>query len=150
MLCALTLGLHAKEKLQKYVSVTYPQDQVCHSISPFQEAIKQLDAYFAGDLVEFDLKLTPHGTPFQKSVWAALQSIPYGRTISYGDLANQLNNPEGMRAVGAANGQNPIPIIIPCHRVIASDGSLGGYTGGLEIKHQLLELERQKNTPMLF
>jgi len=144
------LGPQAKEKLLQYVSLIYPSGEIYPTSEPFQEALNQLEAYFAGELFEFDLKLSLQGTPFQRSVWTALQTIPYGKTVSYGHLAKQLNTPGGMRAVGAANGQNPIPIIIPCHRVIASDGSLGGYTGGLEIKHQLLEMERQKTTPTLF
>lgn len=103
----------------------------------------QLDAYFADRLRGFDLPLTPRGTPFQQQVWAALRSIPHGETRSYGSVAKQIGNPDAIRAVGAANGANPIAIIIPCHRVIASDGTLHGYAGGLERKRWLLELETQ-------
>jgi len=108
---------------------------------PFREAIAQLDAYFAGRLHRFDLALAPEGTPFQREVWSALTTIPYGETVSYGELARHLGRPVASRAVGAANGRNPIPIIIPCHRVVGADGSLTGFGGGLAIKRRLLELE---------
>ena len=108
------------------------------------EACVQFDEYFAGKRREFDLPLSPRGgTPFQQTVWKQLQEIPYGRTISYSQLAQAVGNPKACRAVGSANGKNPISIIIPCHRVIAADGSLGGYASGLEIKKQLLDLERK-------
>lgn len=105
-------------------------------------AVTQLTAYFAGELQAFDLPLAPKGTPFQQKVWAYLQTIPYGRTTTYGTIAQELGNPKSTRAVGAANGRNPIAIIIPCHRVIGSDGKLTGYAGGLQIKEALLRLER--------
>ncbi len=105
-------------------------------------ARQQLDAYFAGALRTFDLPLAPQGTPFQKRVWAALAVIPYGRTMSYGALAAAIGNANAMRAVGLANGRNPITIIVPCHRVIGADGSLTGYGGGMERKRRLLDLER--------
>jgi methylated-DNA-[protein]-cysteine S-methyltransferase len=108
---------------------------------PFREVIAQLDAYFAGRLQTFDLPLAPEGTPFQREVWSALTTIPYGETMSYGELARQLGRPAASRAVGAANGRNPIPIVIPCHRVVGADGSLTGFGGGLAIKRQLLALE---------
>ena len=103
---------------------------------------EQLDAYFAGRLRDFDLPLQMQGTPFQLSVWKALRDIPYGETISYAELARRVGKPKGPRAVGHANGANPIPIVVPCHRVIASDGKLGGFGGGLKTKEALLELER--------
>jgi len=107
------------------------------------EICKQFDEYFAGKRRTFDLPLSPQGgTPFQQTVWKQLQEIPYGQTISYLQLAQAINNPKACRAVGSANGKNPISIIIPCHRVIASDGSLGGYASGLDIKKQLLDLEK--------
>jgi len=110
------------------------------------ETCKQLDEYFAGKRRKFELPLSPQGgTPFQQRVWKQLQEIPYGQAISYAQLAKAIGNPKACRAVGSANGKNPIAIIIPCHRVIASDGSLGGYTGGLDIKVQLLALERIEN-----
>lgn len=107
----------------------------------FNSAIAQLEEYFAGRRKSFDLALFPQGTPFQKQVWSALQTIPYGETISYKDLAQRIGKPKTVRAVGAANGANPIPIIIPCHRVIGNDGSLTGFGGGLPLKKRLLELE---------
>jgi len=108
---------------------------------PVGEAIRQLRDYFAGRRTEFDLPLAPQGTEFQRSVWRRLQEIPYGETISYGELARRVGNPKAARAVGSANGSNPIPIVIPCHRVIASDGTLGGFGGGLPTKQTLLGLE---------
>jgi methylated-DNA-[protein]-cysteine S-methyltransferase len=110
----------------------------------FKNAISQLHSYFAGELQEFDLPLAPEGTPFQLKVWKRLCQIPYGETISYGQLAHRIGNPKASRAVGLANGANPIPIVIPCHRVIGSDGKLTGYGGGLPIKEKLLALERRQ------
>ena len=106
------------------------------------EAVEQLRAYFAGERKSFDLPMRIEGTPFQKKVWKALQAIPYGETISYGELARRVGAPKASRAVGSANGCNRIPIVIPCHRVIASDGTLGGFGGGLPTKQILLDLER--------
>ena len=106
------------------------------------QALTQLREYFDGTRQEFDLDLDPDGTPFQKEVWAALQRIPYGITTSYGELAKSLGRPSASRAVGAANGKNPIAIVVPCHRVIGKDGSLTGYAGGLTVKRALLELEK--------
>jgi methylated-DNA-[protein]-cysteine S-methyltransferase len=112
--------------------------------APFTETIRQLQAYFAGDLENFNLPLAPQGTPFQMEVWQRLRDIPYGQTISYGELARRIGNPKSSRAVGLANGSNPIPIVIPCHRVIGSNGKLTGYGGGLPIKEKLLALERHQ------
>ncbi len=109
----------------------------------FRKAADQLRAYFAGELTDFDLALAPAGAPFQQRVWAELLKIPYGSTISYGEMARRIGAPKASRAVGAANGANPIPIIIPCHRVIGSDGKLTGYGGGIERKKFLLELEAE-------
>jgi len=109
---------------------------------PFGEAIDQLEAYFAAELKEFTLELHLHGTPFQRSVWEQLLRIPYGETRSYGDLAAALGNPGASRAVGLANGKNPVSIIVPCHRVVGSNGSLTGYGGGLERKQRLLDFEQ--------
>ncbi|MFE1382307.1 methylated-DNA--[protein]-cysteine S-methyltransferase [Streptomyces sp. NPDC058740] len=108
---------------------------------PFDEAVRQLDAYFAGRLTEFDLPLHLVGTPFQLRVWEQLRRIPYGRTRTYGELAEALGNPGAARAVGLANGRNPVSIIVPCHRVIGSGGSLTGYGGGLDRKKRLLAFE---------
>ncbi|GLU49023.1 methylated-DNA--[protein]-cysteine S-methyltransferase [Nocardiopsis ansamitocini] len=108
----------------------------------FTEACTQLAAYFAGELDVFALPMAPRGTPWQLQVWQALSTIPHGRTRSYGQLAARLGRPTASRAVGMANGRNPISIIVPCHRVIGANGSLVGYGGGLERKQQLLGLER--------
>ena len=105
-------------------------------------ARRQLDAYFAGRLTAFDLPLRLKGTPFQQRVWSRLQTIPFGRTTSYGALAAALGQPTAMRAVGLANGRNPVSIIVPCHRVIGADGSLTGYGGGIERKRWLLAHEQ--------
>jgi methylated-DNA-[protein]-cysteine S-methyltransferase len=112
--------------------------------APFGKTIRQLKAYFAGELEKFDLQLAPEGTSFQLEVWRRLCEIPYGATVSYGELANRIGNPKACRAVGLANGSNPIPIVIPCHRVIGSNGNLTGYGGGLPIKEKLLALERRQ------
>jgi methylated-DNA-[protein]-cysteine S-methyltransferase len=109
----------------------------------FGAAMEQLAAYFAGTLRQFSLALAPQGTPFQHAVWRALQDIPYGETTSYGALARQLGKPQAARAVGAANGRNPLAIVIPCHRVVGSSGKLTGYAGGVDIKEALLALERR-------
>ena len=109
-----------------------------------QEPVRQLRAYFAGELEMFDLPLAPAGTKFQLAVWNRLCEIPYGETICYGELARRIGNPKASRAVGLANGSNPIPIVIPCHRVIGSNGKLTGYGGGLPIKEKLLALERRQ------
>ncbi|WP_327342796.1 methylated-DNA--[protein]-cysteine S-methyltransferase [Streptomyces europaeiscabiei] len=108
----------------------------------FAEPGEQLEAYFAGELKEFTLELRLHGTPFQRLVWEQLTRIPYGETRSYGDLAGALGNPKASRAVGLANGRNPVGIIVPCHRVVGSDGSLTGYGGGVERKQRLLDFEQ--------
>ncbi len=110
--------------------------------APFAIAVRQLEAYFSGELTHFDLPMRPEGTPFQMSVWRELLVIPYGTTVSYAEVARRIGKPRAVRAVGAANGQNPISIIIPCHRVIGSDGRLTGYGGGLSVKERLLALER--------
>jgi len=105
------------------------------------EAARQLAAYFAGELREFALPLRPSGTPFQLTVWEALRRIPCGETVTYGELARRIGRPTAARAVGRANAQNPLPIVVPCHRVIGADGTLTGYAGGLDIKTALLAVE---------
>ncbi len=112
-------------------------DPVLHS------AASQLGAYFAGELTDFDLPLSLEGTGFQRTVWAGLQEIPYGETISYGELAKRIGQPSASRAVGLANGRNPVRIVVPCHRVVGSNGSLTGYGGGLPRKQYLLALEQR-------
>ena len=107
------------------------------------EPARQLGEYFAGERTEFELELAPHGTEFQQRVWRLLLDIPYGETRTYGSLANELGNPRSVRAVGLANGRNPISIVVPCHRVIGADGTLVGYGGGLERKRTLLAHEAE-------
>jgi methylated-DNA-[protein]-cysteine S-methyltransferase len=116
----------------------------------FTEPARQLRAYFAGERTDFDLALALEGTPFQRRVWTALRDIPYGETISYGHLAQQIGQPTAARAVGLANGKNPIGIIVPCHRVVGSTGALTGYGGGLERKQHLLAFERRVSGCPLF
>ena len=116
------------------------------------EAARQLSEYFAGHRKVFDLPLAPGGTAFQQAVWKALAAIPFGDLRSYRDIAEEIGKPNAVRAVGAANGRNPIPIVVPCHRVIGSDGSLTGFAGGLDMKRALLALEGSlpPETPELF
>jgi methylated-DNA-[protein]-cysteine S-methyltransferase len=109
--------------------------------SVFADAVRQLKAYFAGDLIDFDVELDLRGTAFQQRVWKALMTIPYGETRSYGEIAEQIGAPSAARAVGLANGHNPIAVIVPCHRVIGASGKLTGYGGGLDRKQTLLQLE---------
>ncbi len=111
------------------------------------DVVRQLDEYFAGERTAFDLPQAPRGTEFQRSVWHELEKIPYGRTSSYGALATTLGMPGAARAVGAATGRNPLPIIVPCHRLVGSGGALTGYAGGLEVKTALLGLEAQHVEP---
>ena len=120
-----------------------PQSGWQQDRAPFAETIRQLQAYFQGELKSFDLPLSLEGTDFQLRVWHSLREIPYGQTISYGQLACRVGNPKAARAVGLANGSNPIPIVVPCHRVIGSNGSLVGYGGGLSNQKALLFLEKQ-------
>ena len=110
--------------------------------APNREAIRQVIEYLEGKRSDFDLRLDLRGTPFQRSVWNALLEIPYGATRSYADVARAVGNPNAVRAVGTANGTNPIPLVVPCHRVIATGGKLGGYGGGLDLKRRLLAMEQ--------
>ncbi len=125
-------GPHAREAEAEWV----------RDPAPFAAPVSQLMEYFAGGRRTFDLPLAPRGTEFQQTVWAALRRIPYGETLSYGELARRIGRPHASRAVGLANGANPLPIVVPCHRVIGADGSLTGFGGGLDIKRRLLALER--------
>ncbi len=118
-----------------------PEEDAIEDAAMFHDAAEQLQAYFAGNLKQFNLKLNPQGTPFQQRAWAELQRIPFGETITYGEQARRLGDPNACRAVGAANGQNPIGIIVPCHRVIGSTGKLTGFAGGLDAKAWLLNHE---------
>lgn len=120
-----------------------PKDiQICET-PLLKEAARQLESYLRGELKEFSLPLEPTGTAFMTQVWGALCEIPYGKTASYGEIAGKVGRPKAARAVGLANNRNPIPIIIPCHRVIGADGSLTGYAGGLDLKKKLLDLEKK-------
>lgn len=133
--------------------IGFPQGKMRHdpepdwifNEKPFAAARQQLEEYFAGDRKEFDLPLNLSGTEFQVKVLEELQRIPYGETTSYGDIAKRIGRPRAMRAVGAANGRNPIPIIVPCHRVIGSSGDLTGFGGGLDTKAALLRLEAENS-----
>jgi len=117
--------------------------EVCET-ELIREALRQLDAYLAGDLKRFSLPLAPCGTEFMRKVWRALCDVPYGETASYKDIARAVLNPGAARAVGQANNKNPIPVFIPCHRIIGTNGKLVGYRGGLDVKKKLLDLERRK------
>lgn len=141
-LVATDLGLAAilwENDKPNRVRLTPQVEDTNHPV--LRETESQLQEYFAGKRKEFTMKLDPAGTDFQRSVWNALSEIPYGETRSYGDLAKRIGNPGAMRAVGAANGRNPISIIVPCHRAIGASGTLTGFAGGLEIKEFLLTLE---------
>lgn len=130
--------------------VSFPEGRSAHQPAAdwlrrnglFDESKRQLAAYFGGELTAFELPVAPAGTEFQRRVWDALKSIPYGETRSYRDIAIQIGKPDAVRAVGAANGQNPLPILVPCHRVIGADGSLTGFSGGIACKQFLLQLEQ--------
>ncbi|CAL9603059.1 methylated-DNA--[protein]-cysteine S-methyltransferase [Streptomyces sp. enrichment culture] len=131
-------GLYMTDQRHRPAEETFgPRDD-----TPFGEAQEQLEAYFRGELKEFTVRLRLHGTEFQRRVWQQLARIPYGETRTYGQLADALGNPAASRAVGLANGKNPVGIIVPCHRVVGADGGLTGYGGGLERKQRLLDLER--------
>ena len=131
-------GLYMQADRQKPMLVS---TQWRFDTSPFENLCTQLDAYFAGTLRDFDVELDLVGTPFQLAVWQALRARPYGTTISYGELARRVGNPRAVRAVGLANGRNPVSIIVPCHRVIGANGALTGYGGGLDNKRLLLQIE---------
>ena len=124
-----------------------PEPEWIFNEAPFTEATRQLDEYFSGDRTEFELPLAPSGTDFQMSVLDELAKIPYGETVSYADIAERIGRPKAVRAVGAANGRNPLPIFLPCHRVIGSGGDLTGFGGGLDTKAALLRLEAE-NSPL--
>jgi methylated-DNA-[protein]-cysteine S-methyltransferase len=126
-----------------------PEPDWIFNEKPLAEACRQLREYFAGERREFDLPLNLNGTDFQVSVLSALRDIPYGETVSYGEIARRVGRPKAVRAVGAANGRNPIPIIVPCHRVIGSTGDLTGFGGGLDTKEALLRLEAEHTRDLL-
>jgi methylated-DNA-[protein]-cysteine S-methyltransferase len=127
-------------------------DDYCDSprVPVFRDAVKQLSEYFAGARTAFDLPLAPEGTPFQRDVWTVISAVPFGATISYGELARRCGRPSAVRAAGAATGRNPLTIVVPCHRIVGSGGALTGYAGGLDRKRALLEFEaRQAREPLL-
>ena len=121
----------------------FPEAHWVENQKPFQETLRQLEAYFDGKLKTFSLDICLNVTPFQKKVLTALRRVLYGETISYGELAKNIGNPKASRAVGQANARNPIPIVLPCHRVIGSNGKLTGFGGGIVVKQTLLDLEQQ-------
>jgi len=135
----------------RMVDQTYEPDRAGWTLDDraFPDAVDQLEAYFAGNRTEFDLELSMAGTEFQRRVWRALTTIPYGETRSYGEIAAQIGAVGAARAVGLANGRNPIAIIVPCHRVIGAGGNLTGYGGGLDRKRSLLELEKRYKSATL-
>ncbi|PSK81389.1 methylated-DNA-[protein]-cysteine S-methyltransferase [Murinocardiopsis flavida] len=139
-------GLHMIERWHGPTDDTFGE----RTAEGFESAITQVREYFAGERTVFDLPLHMEGTDFQRTVWTALLDIPFGETVSYGELAERLGKPSASRAVGLANGRNPISIIVPCHRVIGADGSLTGYGGGIERKRHLLDHERGTDPGMLF
>jgi methylated-DNA-[protein]-cysteine S-methyltransferase len=145
----LTLAGHGSALTNlRMVDQTYEPSHTGWSLDPgaFTDVVAQLDAYFAGELSDFDIELDLRGTGFQRRVWKALLTIPYGETRSYGEIAEQIGAPGAARAVGLANGHNPIAIIVPCHRVIGASGSLTGYGGGLDRKRTLLALEKRRTS----
>ncbi|OMC53549.1 cysteine methyltransferase [Mycobacterium sp. IS-836] len=148
----LTLAGHGSALTNlRMVDQTYEPKRTDWSADPeaFTDAVDQLGAYFAGELTDFDLELDLRGSEFQQRVWKALLTIPYGETRSYGEIAQQIGAPGAARAVGLANGHNPIAIVVPCHRVIGASGGLTGYGGGLDRKRTLLELEKRRTSANL-
>jgi len=121
----------------------FPEDDWVENPKPLQEVLRQLEAYFAGQLKTFSLDICLNVTPFQKKVLTAMRQVPYGETVSYGELAESIGNQKAGRAVGQASARNPIPIVVPCHRVIGSSGKLTGFGGGISVKQTLLDLEQQ-------
>jgi len=136
-------GLYMDEQRHRPAPETFGEPDTGQDGELFAEASSQLEQYFDGERTKFDLRLILGGTAFQRRVWAALRAIPYGQTISYGQLADRIGQPSASRAVGLANGKNPVGIIVPCHRVVAAGGGLTGYGGGIERKHYLLAHERR-------
>jgi methylated-DNA-[protein]-cysteine S-methyltransferase len=137
----LLLVANEEGLLEVHFPPALPPRRSQRAFGPLTEVIRQLSEYFAGSRKEFDVPLALHGTPFQLDVWRALQRIPYGETRSYEQIAHSIGRPTATRAVGAANGANPIPIIVPCHRVIGKNGALTGFGGGIPVKRKLLDLE---------
>jgi methylated-DNA-[protein]-cysteine S-methyltransferase len=134
---------------QKYFPIGVEHWRDAPKLPVLRDAVAQLREYFAGGRREFDLALAPAGTPFQRDVWSAIRSVPFGATITYGELARRCGRPSAVRAAGAATGRNPLTIVIPCHRIMGSGGALTGYAGGLDRKRALLELECRHVTDMI-
>ena len=143
-LTASSVGLTSILTTPRAVAMTSSLTDDLPQVRFLAQAVTELEQYFAGERREFDVALAPMGTPFQRAVWQQLRGIPYGKTCSYKDIAAAIGQPKAVRAVGSANGRNPLCIVIPCHRVIAADGSLGGYSGGLGLKSRLLDLEKNE------
>ena len=137
----MTLTKEGDALTAAYLENLVPAIEGTRDPKAFADETRQLEEYFAGERTRFDLHLAPRGTPFQESVWKALVTIPFGRTASYGEIARKVGRPDASRAVGAANGKNPIAIIVPCHRIIGASGALVGYAGGLPRKKWLLAHE---------
>lgn len=140
-LCYISAQNEPFDELKKWINKRFPSNQIVENddmLIPFSQQLKE---YFDGERQDFTILLDLHGTEFQKNVWKTLCTIPYGETTYYSDIAAKIENPKAVRAVGTAIGANPLPIVIPCHRVIGKDGSLTGYSGGLDMKKQLLDIE---------
>jgi O-6-methylguanine DNA methyltransferase len=142
-LMAIVFPRHSRLAVEAWLHRVIGQASIVDDEQAHEAALSQLDDYFAGRRREFDLELDLRGTLFQRRVWEAVAAVPYGQTRSYRDVATAVGQPAAVRAVGAANGANPIPLVIPCHRIIGSNGTLHGYGGGLDVKAKLLELETQ-------
>jgi epoxyqueuosine reductase len=141
-LMAVVFPRHSRFAVENWLHRVIGRAEMVDGGEILEDSVRQLQEYFAGERTSFDLDLDLRGTPFQRRVWAAVAAVPYGQTRSYGDVAAAIGQPKAVRAVGAANGANPLPVVIPCHRVIGSDGGLHGYGGGLDVKAKLLDLER--------
>ncbi|OKP99901.1 hypothetical protein A3849_01535 [Paenibacillus sp. P46E] len=144
-LCLVKFGMlrDTASGISQWIKVQMGQVKLHKDSSRLLEAVQQLEAYFAGELREFSLPLDLRGTVFQRQVWEALCAVPYAESASYKDIASKIGNPQAVRAVGGANNRNPVPVIVPCHRIIGSGGTLVGYAGGLGIKSRLLQLEAE-------
>lgn len=140
-LCYIGLPNASQDAMAAFLNKHYPGMQIELSHNGLSQVCSQLDEYFAGTRTDFSIPLDYQGTPFQVAVWRTLATIPYGKLWSYSDVAREIGNEKAVRAVGTANGLNPIPIVVPCHRVIGSNGTLTGYRGGLRLKERLLQLE---------
>jgi O-6-methylguanine DNA methyltransferase len=141
-LCLLSLPSHPVESFFEKILTRFQPNFFTQNPDPFQDLYRQMDQYLSGHRVVFEVSLDVQGTPFQVKVWEALKAIPYGETRSYGEIARAVHSPRAYRAVGQANHNNPVPIVVPCHRVIGSGGGLVGFGSGLPLKEKLLDLER--------